>query len=77
MVESTLRWWAWQLGRRPEAGESGLSLVPVRVVDAPLSAAEDPTGRPSWVLRTARGDLYGYTERDVLAVVAALTKGAP
>jgi transposase-like protein len=63
LVESTLRWWARQFERERKEGatSAAMSLLPVRVMDAPTSSMESHGDRVAWTLRTSRGELTVYS----------------
>lgn len=82
MVEGTLRWWTWRLGRDADVasatGGDGVELLPVRIVESDSGQAES-TGSPllAWKLHTPRGELSVYASSDLdlahlRATVAAL-----
>lgn len=53
VLEGTLRWWAWKLGKEAEHGGE-VALIPVQV----SGARPDPSGTATvWRVRTARGEL--------------------
>jgi hypothetical protein len=53
VLEGTLRWWAWKLGREAEQG-GNVALIPVHVSGARQASGETAT---VWRVRTARGEL--------------------
>ena len=75
VVEATLRWWAWRLGRdgelprtRARSSAATVGLVPVRVLDSDggsptkgRRAEEEPASGVEWTLRTPRGELTVYS----------------
>lgn len=79
VVESTLRWWAWRLGRDGElqvAERDAVAFLPVRVVEGASQGPAAPAdARTAWTLTTHRGELRVYATDaagELRAAVAAL-----
>ena len=82
VVEGTLRWWAWRLGRdavvASETVGAGVELLPVRIVECDGGQAESTDSlQLAWKLHTPRGELSVYASSDLdlahlRATVAAL-----
>jgi hypothetical protein len=54
VLEGTLRWWAWKLGKEAARGGDDVALIPVHVSGARQASGETAT---VWRVRTGRGEL--------------------